>query len=137
MDSNQQNIQYNVYRVFLAQRSGPDYEAIALVPAHLIKQTAGRFYHVKGSVGMGMDYEDRPGYNFGDTRSYRGSTFLFQMPKRYLQNFESIANNRPPPYDPHALTESNPNPPVRDCSAWVNEVIEETRTFLRSNGIDA
>ena len=35
---------------------------IALVPAQLPNQAAGRFYHVQGIVGMGMDYECRPGY---------------------------------------------------------------------------
>ncbi|EDU41640.1 predicted protein [Pyrenophora tritici-repentis Pt-1C-BFP] len=38
---------------------------------------------------------------------------------------------------PRALTESEPNPPVRDCAAWVAEVLEEVRTLLRSGGLAA
>lgn len=39
------------------QSRGPDHEGIALVPAQNQDQTAGRFYHVKGDLGMGMTYE--------------------------------------------------------------------------------
>ena len=89
---------------------------IALVPAQLPNQAAGRFYHVQGIVGMGMDYECRPGYQFDASRSYEKSTYQFQMPESYLANFEHIAKNTPPPYDPRALTERDPNPPIRDCA---------------------
>ncbi|RMZ71477.1 hypothetical protein GMOD_00006594 [Pyrenophora seminiperda CCB06] len=47
---------YNVYIVTFKNRQGPDHEGIALVPAQLEKQDAGRYYHVKGNVGMGMTY---------------------------------------------------------------------------------
>lgn len=76
-----ETIWYNVYIVYFAQASGPLHEGIALVPAQLPNQTAGRFYHVKGNVGIGMDYECRPGYQFGASRSYEKSTYQFQMPK--------------------------------------------------------
>lgn len=46
---------YNVYRVAFTQRRGPGHEGIALVPAQNEDQGAGRFYHVTGDVGMGMD----------------------------------------------------------------------------------
>jgi hypothetical protein len=53
----QSNGWYNVYIVYFSQPLGPAHQAIALVPAHLKAQTAGRFYHVKGNVGLGMDYD--------------------------------------------------------------------------------
>lgn len=132
-----ETVWYNVYIVYFTQPSGPAHEGIALVPAQLEGQAGGRFYHVKGTVGMGMDYECRPGYNFGRSRSFKDKVYQFQLPKSYLPNFEHIASTRPPPYDPRALTESEPNPPVRDCAAWVAEVLEEVRTLLRSGGLAA
>jgi hypothetical protein len=60
----------------------------------------------------------------------------FQLPKSYLPNFEHIASTRSPPYDPRALTERRPDPPVRDCGAWVAEVLEEVRAMLRNEGLD-
>ncbi|KAF2726602.1 hypothetical protein EJ04DRAFT_571119 [Polyplosphaeria fusca] len=132
-----ETIQYNVYIVYFTQPSGPDHEGIALVPAQLEGQGGGRFYHVKGIVGIGMDYECRPGYNFGRSRSFKNKVYQFQMPKSYLSNFEHIASTRPPPYDPRALTESEPNPPVRDCAAWVAEVLEEVRALLQSGSLSA
>ncbi|KAL3420400.1 hypothetical protein PVAG01_08899 [Phlyctema vagabunda] len=127
---------YNVYRVFREQKKGPDHEAIALVPAQNERQTAGRFYHVTGSVGMGMDYEVKPGYFFGGTRSYKGSTLIFQMPSALLADFERIARARPPPHDPRALMEAHPDPPVRNCSHWVEEVLSDTRAFLEEKGLN-
>lgn len=50
---------YNVYRVTLWQEDSPDHEAIALVPEQNTNQGAGRFYHVTGSPGLGMDYNPR------------------------------------------------------------------------------
>ncbi|KAH7112541.1 hypothetical protein B0J11DRAFT_554173 [Dendryphion nanum] len=49
----------------------------------------------------------------------------------------SRTNTRPPPSDPRALTESEPDPPVRDCAAWVAEVLEELRALLLSGGLAA
>jgi hypothetical protein len=59
------------------------------------------------------------------------------MPRSWLPNFEQIARTRPPPYDPRALTEREPNPPVRDCTAWVAEVLAETRALLQNGGLAA
>ncbi|KAF2633481.1 hypothetical protein BU25DRAFT_7346 [Macroventuria anomochaeta] len=132
-----ETVWYNVYIVYFTQPSGPAHEGIALVPAQLEGQAGGRFYHVKGTVGMGMDYECRPGYNFGRSRSFKEKVYQFQLPKSYLLDFESIASTRPPPYDPRALTESEPDPPVRDCAAWVAEVLGEVRTLLRRSGLAA
>ncbi|KAI1522387.1 hypothetical protein PtrSN001C_011865, partial [Pyrenophora tritici-repentis] len=57
--------------------SGPAHEGIALVPAQLEGQAGGQFYHVKGTVGMGMDYECRSGYNFGRSRSFKDKVYQF------------------------------------------------------------
>jgi hypothetical protein len=85
---------------------------------------------------MGMDYECRPTYNFGLSRTFQNKVYQFQLPKSYLPNFEHIASTRSPPYDPRALTERRPDPPVRDCGAWVAEVLEEVRAMLRNEGLD-
>ncbi|KAF1921187.1 hypothetical protein BDU57DRAFT_435619 [Ampelomyces quisqualis] len=57
--------------------------------------------------------------------------------KPYLPNFEHIVSTRPPPHDPRTLTESDPDFPVRDCAAWVAEVLEEIRALLRRGGLAA
>lgn len=82
-----------------------------------------------------MDNHCIPGYNFGSSRSYEKQVFQFQLPKAYLPNFERIASTQTPPYDPRALTESDPDPPVRDCAAWVAEVLEKIRVVLQSAGV--
>ncbi|KAI3054862.1 hypothetical protein CBS147353_11398 [Aspergillus niger] len=120
---------YNVYRVVFSQSRGPDHEGIALVPAQNANQGAGRFYHVKGDVGVGMDYDMRPGYRFGESKSYKSSTLQFQLPKTQLAHFEEITQKCPPPYDPRVLTESSPDPPVRNCSNWVDDVLTEAKTL--------
>lgn len=61
---------YNVYRFHFRQASAPDHVAIASVPAQNEAQKKGRFYHVYGDVGMGMDFKARPGYNFGAFKLY-------------------------------------------------------------------
>lgn len=121
---------YNVYRVSFAQSRGPDHEGIALVPAQNANQKAGRFYHVAGDVGMGMTYEKRPAYQFGASKSYKNSTLQFQVPKAKLDQFEEIAAANPPPHDPRTLTERQPNPPARNCSDWVDDVLADLRAKL-------
>jgi hypothetical protein len=121
---------YNVYRVSFSQVRGPDHEGIALVPMQNEDQGAGRFYHVKGDVGIGMTYEKRPGYRFTMTKSYKSSTLQFQLSKTHLDHFEVIAEKHPPPHDPRTLTEASPNPPARDCSNWVDDVLAETMVTL-------
>ncbi|TID19414.1 hypothetical protein E6O75_ATG06752 [Venturia nashicola] len=118
---------YNVYRVYFAQLTGPDLVGIALVPAQLADQGKGRFYHVKGNVGMGMDYEARPAYNFSGSKSFDRKEYLFQLPKSQLSEFESIASASKPPHDERVLLERNPaslDPPAPDCTTWVDEVLE-------------
>lgn len=121
---------YNVYRVSFSQSSGTDHEAIALVPAENKDQGAGRFYHVTGSVGLGMNYDPKPAHRFNTIKEYKGSTLLFQLPRALLARFEEIARKCPPPHDPRALTESKPDPPVRDCSDWVDEVLHGVRALI-------
>jgi hypothetical protein len=119
---------YNVYIVYFSQPRGASHEGIVLVPSTLEGQSGGRFYHVQGTVGMGMDYDCRPKYDFGRSRTFKSKAYQFQLAKSYLPNFEHIASTRPPPYDPRALTESQPDPPVRDCADWVAEVLQEVRS---------
>jgi hypothetical protein len=121
---------YNVYRVSFSQARGPNHEGIALVPAQNPDQGAGRFYHVTGDVGMGMSYEKRPGYRFSASRSYKGAVLQFQLSKANLERFEALAANHPPPHDPRTLTESSPNPPARNCSNWVDDVLADTKATL-------
>lgn len=120
---------YNVYRVYFTQAAGPDHQGIALVPAQNACQTAGRFYHVKGVVGLGMDYERQPGCRFGDRDDFKEARFQFQIARDMLGRFEEVADGVELPFDPRALTESSPDPPVRDCSSWVDEVLTEVREF--------
>ena len=121
---------YNVYRVYFEQSRGPNHEGIALVPAQNPNQNAGRFYHVKGTVGLGMDYDPHPGYRFGEIEGFKESVLQFQFPRAMLGRFEEIAADQPPPYDPRALTEVNPDPPVKNCSNWVSEVLGRVRDLI-------
>ncbi|OJD10997.1 hypothetical protein AJ78_08144 [Emergomyces pasteurianus Ep9510] len=54
---------------YFLQARGPDHEGIPLVPAESSDQGAGRFYHVKGDVGMCMTYGKLPGYRFSASKS--------------------------------------------------------------------
>ncbi|KAL5345150.1 hypothetical protein ACLOAV_010106 [Pseudogymnoascus australis] len=109
-----QTVLYNVYHIYITQGTNPLHQGIALIPAQLPSQTAGRFYHVTGTIGLGMDYH---------------------MPKSLLAEFEAIASSVPPPYDPRVLLERNPEPPARDCGMWVMEVLDRTRSLLREKGV--
>lgn len=121
---------YNVYRVFFSQSLGTDHEAIALVPQENKDQGAGRFYHVTGTVGLGMDYDSKPAHRFDKIPEYKGAAFLFRLPRAQLARFEEIARNCPPPHDPRALTEVKPDPPVRDCSSWIDEILAAARKLV-------
>ncbi|KAJ5474103.1 hypothetical protein N7475_003669 [Penicillium sp. IBT 31633x] len=121
---------YNVYRVYFKQIDKPDHQGIALVPAQMADQGRGRFYHVTGDLGLGMDYDLRPGYNFRGTKSYKSSAFQFQIPKEKLSEFEGIAAKQRVPHDPRVLTDKNPSPPPRNCSDWVDDVLKEARNKL-------
>jgi hypothetical protein len=118
---------YNVYRVYFNQKSGPDQVAIALVPIQLEDQGRGRFYHVQGNVGLGMDYQLRPGYNFGGSKSFKDKEFVFLIPRSRLDEFEAIASNQQPPHDERVLMGTNLDPPAPDCTTWVDAVLEEAR----------
>lgn len=121
---------YNVYRVYFKQNDNPDHQGIALVPAQNADQGRGRFYHVTGDLGLGMEYDPRPGYNFRGTKRYKTSSLQFQLPKEKLSEFEDIAAQIKVPHDPRVLTEKNPSPPPRNCSDWVDDVLKETRNKL-------
>jgi hypothetical protein len=131
-----QTVLYNVYRIYITQGIGPLHQGIALVPAQLQSQTAGRFYHVTGTVGLGMDYQCRPAEKFGLNPAFKSAVLIFQMPKSLLGEFEAIASSVPPPHDPRVLTERNPEPPARDCGAWVTEVLDRVGTPLRDKGVE-
>lgn len=124
---------YNVYRITFTQQNAPEHAAIALVPAQNNDQGAGRFYHVTGDVGVGMEYDPRPGYHFSKTKSFKDQVLQFQLPKSKLKQFEEIAARHQPPHDPRALLERNPDPPVRDCSNWVEDVLSDVKTTLAIN----
>lgn len=121
---------YNVYRVYFRQSDKPDHQGIALVPAQNEDQGRGRFYHVTGDLGLGMDYDPRPGYNFRGTKSYKSSAMQFQISKGKLPAFEAIAAKQKVPHDPRVLTDKNPSPPPRNCSDWVDDVLKEAKREL-------
>nr|POE61856.1 hypothetical protein CFP56_73160 [Quercus suber] len=120
---------YNVYRVQFLQRQGPNHEGLALVPAHLDYQEAGRFYHVWGDVGMGMDYQLRPSYNFGRSSTYQGVQYLFKISLASLSSWEEICSSTPAPHDSRVLMETSPDPPAPDCTSWVEEVVRKAASL--------
>jgi hypothetical protein len=125
---------YNVYWVFFTQRSGVTHEAIALVPAQNEDQGAGRFYHVVGNVGIGTRFERRPGFDFAKSRSYIREDFVFQLPRAALDQFEAITVSLQPPHDPRVLYGDILDPPARDCSDWVDDVLYQARTLGNGSG---
>ncbi|KFY21719.1 hypothetical protein V491_02942 [Pseudogymnoascus sp. VKM F-3775] len=131
-----QTVLYNVYHIYITQGASPLHQGIALVPAQLHRQTAGRFYHVTGTVGLGMDYQCRPAEKFGLNPAFESAVLISQMPKSLLEGFEVIASSVPPPHDPRVLMERNPEPPARDCGTWVTEVLDKTRMLLRDKAVD-
>jgi hypothetical protein len=120
---------YNVYRVLSSQTHGPDHEGLALVPAQMPEQNAGRFYHVIGSVSMGMDYQKRGRFDFSREESYKTKSFLFTIKKESLQDWEQICESKPAPHDPRVLTERNSNPPPPNCASWVDDVIKDAKAL--------
>ncbi|KAK6526507.1 hypothetical protein TWF694_005090 [Orbilia ellipsospora] len=127
---------YNVYRVSITQLdgAGPDHVAITLVPTEIDAQDRGRWYHVTGNAGMGMEYECRPGFNFGADKAYKGKEFHFSFPKSKLAAFEEISRSVPPPHDTRVLMVTNTNaldPPAPDCATWVKEVLDIAKRQLQ------
>lgn len=121
---------YNVYRVYLRQIDRPDHQGIALVPTQMVDQGRGRYYHVTGDLGLGMDYDPRPAYNFRGTKGYKSSVLQFQLPKEKLSEFEGIAAKQKVPHDARVLTDKNPSPPPRTCADWVEDVLKEAKDQL-------
>jgi len=118
---------YNIYRISFTQLIGQDHVGIALVPAQFVDQGKGRFYHVKGNVGMGMEYEARPAYDFAGDKAFKRKEYCFQVLKSLLAEFESIASATTPPHDVRVLFERRPeslDPPAPDCTTWVDEVLK-------------
>lgn len=76
---------------------------------------------------MGMDYNQRPAYRFTASKSYKSSALQFQLPRAQLARFEDIAAKHPPPHDSRVLLEANPNPPARNCSNWIDDVLAEAK----------
>ncbi|KAF8852012.1 hypothetical protein BDZ45DRAFT_765138, partial [Acephala macrosclerotiorum] len=92
----------------------------------------GRFYHVKGAVSMGMDYETRPRYDFGKLRTYSSKEYVFQLPAEKLQSFEATSSAQKPPHDERVMMTSNPaslNPPALDRTTWVDEVLTKAKNL--------
>lgn len=118
---------YNVYRVYFKQLNRPDHQGIALVPTEVENQGRGRFYHVIGDLGLGMDYNRRLDYDFVGTKSYKSSEVQFQISKEKLSEFEEIAAKQEVPHDPRVLMENNPSPPPRNCGNWVDDVLKEAK----------
>lgn len=81
-------------------------------------------------MGLGMDYERQPGCRFEDREDFKEARYQFRIARDMLERFEEVAARVEPPYDPRALTGGTPDPPVRDCSWWVDEVLQETRDSL-------
>ena len=86
---------------------------------------------------MGMEYKPSASYNFATTRKYHSTEYQFQFPKSQLHIFEQIASSQPPPYDPRALTEKNPDPPVRNCVFWAHQVLREFKAYDEANKVIA
>lgn len=131
-----QTVLYNVYHIYITQGIGLLHQGIALVPAQLHSQTAGRFYHVTGTIGLGMDYQCRPAEKFGLNPAFKSAVLMSQMPKLLLAEFEAIASSVPPPHDSRVLLERSPEPPARDCGTWVMEVLDGMMALLRDKGVD-
>jgi hypothetical protein len=116
---------YNVYRIIASQSHGPDHVGLALVPAQMPDQNAGRFYHVIGNVGMGMEYQKRGRFDFSREPTYKSKFYLFKIKRESLQDWERICKGTQAPFDPRVLTERNIVPPPPDCASWVDEVTQE------------
>ncbi|OBT74295.1 hypothetical protein VF21_07380 [Pseudogymnoascus sp. 05NY08] len=81
-----------------------------------------------------MEYQCRPAEKFGLNPAFKSAVLMFQMPKSVLEEFDAIASSVAPPHDPRVLMERNPEPPARDCGAWVTEVLDRVETLLRDKG---
>jgi hypothetical protein len=81
---------------------------------------------------MGMDYETRPRYDFGKSRTYSSKEYVFQLPAEKLQSFEAISSAESPPHDERVMMTSNPaslDPPAPDCTTWVDEVLTKVQNL--------
>ncbi|KAG8626387.1 hypothetical protein KVT40_005332 [Elsinoe batatas] len=101
---------YNVYRLTFRQHSGVDHKGIALVPAQQEEQHAGRYYHVTGTVGLGMEYEKKPAFKFGSIPELKSKEYRYIIAKTSLELREEIAAGVTPPHDPRVLTDRHPEP---------------------------
>jgi len=126
---------YNVYIVYYQTTPFHGHEGIALVPAQEKLQNGGRFYHIKGDMFTGMEYETRNVHDFSIAKTFKTKVYQFQLPISYLSDFERIAKSHSTLYDADALADSDEDLPLGDCVDWVAGVLEEVRAFLKSAGM--
>lgn len=93
-------------------------------------QKAGRFYHVKGVVGLSMDHESQPGCALGDIEGFKDPILQFRIPRSMFGHFKHIAAGQPPPHAPRALMDAKPDPPVENCSHWVDDVLRGAKDMM-------
>lgn len=121
---------WNVYRARYSQRVGtPDHEFIVLVKADSADSGRGTKLHVKGDVGLGMDYEYRPNYPYAADKSYKGRTLVGTLLDSKVASFEQIAQSIKPPHDPEVMF--GKKPPFEDCSTWINSLLHQARNLIR------
>lgn len=126
-------VTWNVYKVWFDQGPcSPSHAAIVLVPAEQYPQMFGRIHQVIYHPAIGMEYATREQYNYMASKSYKDSELQFQIPAAFLEMFEKIAAECPPPYDPNAPLKYDPKNNIRDCVGWVEDVLHEVRKVLRS-----
>lgn len=133
--TSKETVLYNVYILKLSQCRGM-HQGIILVPAQEEPQNAGRFYNVKGDLGLGMDYEYIESYKFFCSKSYKTKEYKSQLPKTHLKAFESIAEACELPKDSRSLYSIPiPKEEVKDCTTWVAEVIGKVRDLLQKDDL--
>jgi hypothetical protein len=124
------NVAYKVYTVeYLGQPGSRNHIAIFVGKDPV--DDSGVIYHFTGTILMGMRYEHRTSHNFKYSHTaVPGSEVLVgSVLEADLQRFEAICESIPAPGAQIDLRGRplNPSVPVRRCTEWVHEVVEQVK----------
>jgi hypothetical protein len=124
------HMSYKVYTVeHLGQPGGRNHITIFIEKDPI--DASGVMYHVTGTVLMGMRYEYRTSHNFKYSHTaIPGSEVLVgNILEADIQRFEATCESIPAPGAQVDLRSRplNPSIPIRRCTEWVNEVVEQVK----------
>ena len=91
---------WKVYRAHFSSDGNTVLHAILVVDPRKLEQGVGRLYRLKGHFTVELDPEIINQYVFSKSRSLMSKAPLFEVPEKFLTEFDGIAKQTPIEYDP-------------------------------------